>query len=161
MSDSKLYTVIIYTENKPGILYRIADVFLKRKINVESLTVSEIETAQMSRFTVVVKARKYEIEKIVKQLYKIIEVTKVIEKTDQDLLFREIALIKVTIKTPNDRKEIENFALLFGAKIVHVATDALTIEKSGTEEEIDSLSTRLKPFGIKEIVRSGRIALIK
>ncbi len=161
MSDTRLYTVIIYTENKPGILYRIADVFLKRKINVESLTVSEIETAHMSRFTVLVKTERVEVEKIVKQLYKIIEVTKVLEKVDDELIYREIALIKVAIKNPGQRQEIENFALLFSAKIVHVSEDALTIEKSGTEEEIDSLYTRLKPFGIKEIVRSGRIALIK
>lgn len=161
MSDVKLYTIIIYTENKPGILYRIADVFLKRKINVESLTVSEIETASMSRFTVAIRASHQLIEKIVKQLYKIIEVTKVLEKTDTDLIFREIALIKVTVKNPKQRQEIENFTLLFSAKIVHVSDDSFMIEKSGTEEEIDSLYTRLKPFGIKEIVRSGRIALIK
>ncbi|HEX8931794.1 MAG TPA: acetolactate synthase small subunit [Patescibacteria group bacterium] len=157
----KLYTIIIFTENKPGVLYRIADMFLKRKINIESLTVSEVEASGSSRFTVTVKGNKAAIEKITKQLYKIIEVIKVIEQTDEKLIFREIALIKIGIKNANDRKEVENFAVLFNAKITTVNTDSLIIEKSGTEEEINSLYTRLKPFGIKEYVRSGRIALVK
>lgn len=161
MSEIKLYTIIIYTENKPGILYRIADVFLKRKINIESLTVSEIETSGMSRFTVVVKGTHLAIEKIVKQLYKIIEVTKVIENTNESIIFRDLALIKVGIKNAEQRREIENFAALFSAKIVFVGDESMIIEKAGTEEEIDSLYTRLKSFGIKEFVRSGRIALIK
>jgi acetolactate synthase I/III small subunit len=161
MSEVKLYTIIIFTENKPGVLYRIADLFLKRKINVESLTVSEGDVHDMSRFTVVVKADNVVVEKVVKQLYKIIEVVKVLETTDAELLFREIALIKVTTKTADQRKEVENFTSLFNAKIVSVGTDYLTIEKSGSEEEINSLYARVKPFGIKEYVRSGRIALLK
>src|ERR1700722_15354620 len=96
MNKEKLYTIIIFTENKPGVLYRIADAFLKRKINIESLTVSEIEAQGMSRFTIQVKGSRFSIEKISKQLYKIIEVIKVIEKTDEELIFKEIALIKVT-----------------------------------------------------------------
>ncbi|HSA84190.1 MAG TPA: acetolactate synthase small subunit [Patescibacteria group bacterium] len=161
MAEIKLYTIIIYTENKPGILYRIADVFLKRKINIESLTVSEIETSGLSRFTVVVKGNKFAIEKIVKQLYKIVEVTKVIENTDDAIIFRDTALIKIGMKHVEQRREIENFVSLFSAKIVFINEDAMIIEKTGTEEEITSLYTRLKPFGIKEYVRSGRIALIK
>lgn len=161
MTDIKLYTIIIFTENKPGILYRVADVFLKRKINVESLTVSETEQQDISRFTVVVKATKSSIEKISKQLYKIIEVTKVIEKTDDELLFQDTMLVKVTIKSAQQQKEIETVALLFSAKILFAASNYLILAKSGTEEEIQSLVTRLKPFGIKEYVRSGRIALVK
>jgi len=161
MEEIKLYTIIIFTENKPGILYRIADVFLKRKINIESLTVSEIEASGMSRFTVVVKGSKLAVEKIVKQLYKIVEVTKVIEKTNDKLIFKEITLIKVSTKNPAQRREVEDLAYLFRATIVYVASDYLTIEKSGSEEEINSLYLLLKPFGIKEYVRSGRIALTK
>lgn len=161
MADIKIYTIIIFTENKPGILYRVADVFLKRKINVESLTVSETEQQNISRFTVVVKATKDLIEKISKQLYKIIEVTKVIEKTDDELLFQDTMLIKITVKSAAQQKEIETVALLFSAKILFAAPGHLILLKSGTEGEIQSLVTRLKPFGIKEYVRSGRIALIK
>lgn len=156
-----LYTLIIFTEDKPGILYRIADAFLKRKMNITSLTVSDMEHDNMSRFTVVVNADKTTIEKVAKQLYKIIEVIKVIQKTDEELLFREIALFKVTIKNKEQQKEVENFCTLLTAKIDHVGKESMIIEKSGTEEEIDSLYNRLKPYGLKEYVRSGRIALIK
>ncbi len=161
MNEEKLYTIIIFTENKPGILYRIADAFLKRKINIESLTVSEIEAQGMSRFTVLVKGTKLTIEKITKQLYKIIEVVKVLETTDDQLIFKEIALIKVSTKNPSKRQEVEELAHLFRANIVYVGSTYLTIEKSGSEEEIKSLYALLKPFGIREYVRSGRIALTK
>src|SRR5258708_6847307 len=161
MEEEKLYTIIIFTENKPGILYRIADAFLKRKVNIESLTVSEIEAREMSRFTILVKGTKVGIEKITKQLYKIIEVVKVLEITDAQLIFKEIALIKVSTKNPGRRQEVQDLAYLFQAKIVHVSSISLTIEKSGSEEEINSLYSLLKPFGIREYVRSGRIALTK
>lgn len=155
------YTIIIFSENKPGILYRIADLFLRRKVNIESLTVSEIESEGISRFTVVVKTTKQEIEKITKQLYRIIEVVKVFENTDNDLIFKEIAFLKVSTKNPQIRREVEDLAYLFRAKITFVGSDFLVVEKTGTEEQIDSLHLLLKPFGIKEFVRSGRIAVLK
>ena len=159
--EEKLYTIIIFTENKPGVLYRIADSFLKRKINIESLTVSEIEAQKMSRFTIRVKGTKLDIEKISKQLYKIIEVTKVIETTDEELLFKELAMIKVSTKDSHIRRNVEDIARLAKAEVLSVGRDYLIVEKSGTEEEINSLYLLLKPFGIKEYVRSGRIALMK
>ncbi len=155
------FTIIAFTENKPGVLYRIADLFLRRKVNIESLTVSEIETKGISRFTIVVHAESEMIEKIVKQLYRIIEVIKVFESTDRQLVYKELAFIKVSTKTPERRREAEELALLFRAKISHVGTASLVIEKAGTEEEIDSLFTLLRPYGIKEFVRSGRIAVLK
>lgn len=161
MEVEKLYTIIIYTENKPGVLYRIADSFLKRKINIESLTVSEIEEQGMSRFTIVVKGTGLAIEKISKQLYKIIEVVKVLEKTDEELIAKEIALIKVTTKDAQKRRSIEDITRISKAEVVAMGKDFLVIQKTGNEEEIDSLYVLLKPFGIKEYVRSGRIALLK
>jgi acetolactate synthase-1/3 small subunit len=161
MEEEKLYTIIIYTENKPGILYRIADAFLKRKINIESLTVSEIEAQKMSRFTVQIKGTGLAVEKISKQLYKIIEVIKVLEKTDEELIFREIALIKVTANDPQKRRSVEDITRLAKAEVIAIEREFLVIEKSGTEEEINSLYLLLKPFGIKEYVRSGRIAVLK
>ena len=161
MNEEKLYTIIIFTENKPGVLYRIADSFLKRKINIESLTVSEVEAQKMSRFTITVKGTRLGIEKITKQLYKIIEVVKVLETTDDQLIFKEIALIKVSTKNPGKRQEVEELAYLFRADIVYVGSSYLMIEKAGSEEEINSLYSLLKPFGIREYVRSGRIALTK
>ncbi|HSX09520.1 MAG TPA: acetolactate synthase small subunit [Candidatus Saccharimonadales bacterium] len=161
MEEEKLYTIIIFTENKPGVLYRIADAFLKRKINIESLTVSEIEAQGMSRFTVRVKGTKLAIEKISKQLYKIIEVVKVLEKTDEELVYKEIALFKVSTADPQKRRSVEDLARLAKAEIIRVDKEFLIVEKSGTEEEIESLYVLLKPFGIKEYVRSGRIAVLK
>lgn len=159
--EEKLYTIIIFTENKPGVLYRIADAFLKRKINIESLTVSEIEAQKMSRFTIRVKGTKLDIEKISKQLYKIIEVIKVIESTDEELLYKELAMMKVSTKDSHTRRNVEDIVRLAKADVLAIGRDYLVVEKAGTEEEIESLYGLLKPFGIKEYVRSGRIAVLK
>ncbi|HWY79371.1 MAG TPA: acetolactate synthase small subunit [Candidatus Sulfotelmatobacter sp.] len=161
MEETKLYTIIIFTENKPGVLYRIADTFLKRKINIESLTVSEIEAQGMSRFTIRVKGTKRTIEKITKQLYKIIEVVKVLEKIDEELIYKELAFIKVVTNDVDKRRNVEDIARLAKAEVIAVSKEFLVIEKTGSEEAIDSLYAMLKPFGIKEYVRSGRIALLK
>src|SRR3990167_5211459 len=90
------YTITAFAENKPGVLYRIADLFLRRKINIESLTVSEVKNENLSRFTIVVYAEIALVEKIVKQLYRIIEVVKVVDSVDTDIIAREIALLKVS-----------------------------------------------------------------
>lgn len=155
------YTITAFTENTPGVLYRIADLFLRRKINIESLTVSETERHGISRFTIVVRRDKETIEKVVKQLYRIVEVVKVFELEDKDLIFKELAFIKVSTKNPEQRREVEELAVLFRATVTYVGSDYLVIEKTGSEEQISSLYNLLKPFGIKEFVRSGRIAVVK
>ncbi|MBI1863261.1 acetolactate synthase small subunit, partial [Candidatus Microgenomates bacterium] len=155
------YTIIAFTENKPGILYRIADLFLRRKINIESLTVSETETHGISRFTIVVDETHEIVEKVVKQLYRIVEVTKVFEMKDSDLIYREIAFIKVSTKTPDRRRDVEELVVLFGARVSDIGQDYLVAEMTGTEEQIQSLFLALKPFGVKEFVQSGRIAVVK
>ncbi len=155
------YTIIAFSENTPGVLYRIADLFLKRKINIESLTVSDTQTDNISRFTLVVNANTQIIERIVKQLYKIVEIIKVFDKTDSDLIFKELAFFKISTKNPQLRNEIEKLCQLFNAKVIYVGKDFLVIEKSGSEETINSLQLILKPYGIIEFVRSGRIAVLK
>lgn len=155
------YTVTAFAENKPGVLYRIADLFLRRKINIESMTVSETERKGVSRFTIVVNTNKDIVEKICKQLYRIIEVIKVFESEDKDLIYKEIALIKVHARNLSARKEIENFVKLSGGKIILINKNSLIIEKVGSEEDINNLYSLLISFGIKEFVRSGRIAVIK
>ena len=155
------YTITAIAENKPGVLYRIADLLLRRKINIESLTVSEIEHKGMSRFTIVIDAERNLVEKVGKQLYRIIEMTKVIESTDDELVPREIALIKVTAKSKDAREEIEQLVRLSKGRIIHVDKGYLVAEITGNETEIDKLDELLQPFGIKEIVRSGRIAVFK
>lgn len=156
----KNYTVTIFAHNEPGVLYRIADLFLRRKINIESLTVSEIETEGISRFTIVVLAEYDLVEKLVKQLYRIIEITKVIDNVDDDLIIREISLFKIHARNLASRKEIEQLSKLSKAKIIKVKADYLVIEIYGTEKQITDFYALMKPFGIKEFVRSGRIALV-
>lgn len=155
------YTITIFAENKPGVLYRMADLFLRRKINIDSMTVSEIKEKGLSRFTILVHSEKDLTEKVVKQLYKIIEVTKVIESEETDLIVKEVALLKVNAGNLEKRKEIEHLVHLADGKIIAVKSNSLVIEKTGTEEEIDSLYELLRPFGIKEFVRSGRIVVFK
>ena len=155
------YTITAIAENRPGVLYRIADLFLRRKVNIESLTVSEIEHVGQSRFTILVHAEPNLVEKIVKQLYRIIEITKVIDSLDESLIIKEIALIKITARNLERRREIEHLVHLANGKISAVNQSYLVIEKTGTETEIDSLHELLKPFGIREFVRSGRIVVFK
>lgn len=155
------YTITAFAENKPGVLYRIADFLLRRKINIESMTVSEIEHEGQSRFTIVVNAEADLVEKIVKQLYRIIEITKVMDNVDSELIIREVALVKVTAKNMQKRSEIEHLVKLSKAEIVAVDKSYLVVEKSGSEREINELHELLRPFGIKEFVRSGRIVVFK
>ncbi|MEI6532438.1 MAG: acetolactate synthase small subunit [Candidatus Roizmanbacteria bacterium] len=155
------YTIIAFTHNTPGVLNRLSDVFLRRKINVESLTVSETERKGISRFTITIEADDQTIEKIVKQLYRVIEVYKSMEKKDDELIFKEIAFIKVTTKNPEKRREVEDLVSLFSGKVIYVTDDSLVVEKTGSEDQINSLYILLKPFGIREFVRSGRIAVLK
>lgn len=158
----KLYTITAFTENTPGVLYRIANLFLRRKINIESLTVSEVKDHDHSRFTIVVLAEAMLVEKIVKQLYRIIEVVKVIDSTDESVIAREIALVKVSANTHEKRKEIEHLITISQfARIISVEKSALVIEKTGTEKEINEFYELMRPFGIKEFVQSGRIAIFR
>jgi len=156
------YTITAFSENTPGVLYRIADLFLRRKINIESLTVSEVKNEDQSRFTIVVYAESELVEKIVKQLYRIIEVIKVIDSKDEDLILREIALIKVTATNLEKRKELEHLVLISDAtRIISIHKNYLVIEKTGSETEINDFYELIKSFGIKEFVQSGRIAVFK
>ncbi|MBI2074895.1 MAG: acetolactate synthase small subunit [Candidatus Levybacteria bacterium] len=154
-------TITIFSENKPGVLYRIANLFLRRKINIESLTVSEIKSKGLSRFTIVVKEDPKVVEKITRQLAKIIEVSDVYTHNDDSLIFKEIALIKVSVKDQDQLKKIESIAYQFQAPLIHREDSVVVIQKSGSEEDINFLRSVLEKFGIKELVRSGRIALEK
>lgn len=156
-----LYTIIVFSENKPGVLYRIADLFLRRRINIESLTVSEAGDSKLSRFTITVSADGILVEKIVKQIYRIIEVIKVVDAIDEQLVVNEVALIKVSTNSPKKRKEVNEIVKLSGAKITHFNKTDVTISLSGTPEEIRNLKDLCTSYGVKEFVRSGRIALVK
>ena len=159
--DQNLYTIIIFAENKPGVLYRIADLFLRRKVNIESLTVSETEQKGISRFTVVVNVDEHTVNKTIKQLNRIIEVVNVLAKSNDELVFKEVALVKVSVKDKKQEMEIGLIAHEFHTPIVLRRAGSITIELTGAEKEVDLLFSKLQPFGVLEFVRSGRIAVLK
>jgi acetolactate synthase-1/3 small subunit len=153
------HTLVALMEDKPGVLNRISSLFRRRNFNIESLTVGHSETPGISRMTIVSEGDGT-IEQVKKQLYKLINVTKVTDVTDEPTVIRELALIKITASGAN-RSEITGLADIFRAKVVDVASDSLTVEITGTEDKVDSLLGLLRPFGIREMVRTGRVAMVR
>ena len=156
----KNYTLSICSENSPGVLQRLAVLFTRRKMNIESLTVSETEKKGISRFTLVINTEPDLIRTVAKQVNRIIEVVDVFVSENSDLVFKEIAFYKLTAETPERRGQIEDVAHRYGAVVAQARGTHIVVEKTGTEEEISSLFLLLEPFGIKEFVRSGRIAIL-
>ncbi len=159
MSD-KLHTIVALVENRPGVLNKIASKWRQRGFNIESLTVGHSETPGLSRMTFTVDGHGIDIEQVTKQLFKVIEVVKVSDVSDQEIVARELALIKVSTNKDN-RSSVIEIVDIFRAKIVDVAVDALVIESTGTEDKIDALIAMLQPHGIKELVRTGRVAMVR
>lgn len=155
------YTISVFTENTPGVLHRISTLLTRRKVNIESLTVSETEKKGISRFTIVVRGDPDLIHQTVKQINRLIEVRDVFLSENRNLIFKEISFIRVKTENPQKRMEVEDLAHRYGAVAIHASDNNILIEKTGTEDEIDSLYLLLEPFGISEFVRSGRIAVLK
>ena len=145
-------------ENKPGVLAHIAGLFAGRGFNIDSLAVGETEDPTRSRMTVVVKGDDSVLEQVRKQLAKIIDVIKVTDFSDTEFVERDLALVKVGVK-PEKRGEIFEICEVFRGKIVDIGAKHVVIEVSGPGEKIEAMIALLRPFGIKEIARSGRIAL--
>lgn len=154
------HTLVVLMEDKPGVLSRVAGLFRRRNFNIESLTVGHSETPGISRMTVVVSGDDTVVEQVSKQLYKLIHVTKVVDVTDEPAVIRELALVKVHVPA-NARGEIMQLVDIFRAKAVDVGADSLMVEITGQEDKIDSLIALLRPFGIKEMVRTGRVAMVR
>jgi acetolactate synthase-1/3 small subunit len=150
--------MVALVEDRPGVLNRVASLIRRRSFNIESIAVGHSEVPGLSRMTIVVDGATTAVEQVRKQLDKLIEVVKVTELTQGRIIARELALIKVHV-TSTTRSEIIQIVDIFRAKIVDVAGDSMTIEATGDEEKIDSLYSLLKKFGIKELARTGRIAL--
>jgi acetolactate synthase-1/3 small subunit len=147
-------------EDKAGVLNRVASMFRRRGFNIQSLAVGGSEQAGLSRMTIVVVADPAQVEQVRKQLDKLINVVKVTDITDENIVARELALVKVS-STSSTRSEIIETVDIFRANIVDVAADSLTVEVTGDEDKVNSLIELLHSFGIKEIVRTGRIALTR
>ncbi|MGB2614736.1 MAG: acetolactate synthase small subunit [Phycisphaerae bacterium] len=145
-------------ENKPGVLAHIAGLFAGRGFNIDSLAVGETEDPERSRMTVVVRGDDAVLEQVRKQLGKIIDVIKVNDFAGGDIVERDLALIKVAVR-PEKRGEVFEVASVFRGKVVDIGPKHLTIELAGPEKKIEAFIDLLKPYGIKELVRTGRIAI--
>jgi acetolactate synthase-1/3 small subunit len=156
--DDQRHILSILVDNQPGVLSRIAGLFSGRGYNIESLCVAATTDPQISRLTMVTVGDDAILEQIKKQLNKLINVIKVITLTDTPFVQRELVLIKVRAKSEH-RAEILRIVDIFRAKVVDVSQDHYTIEVTGTEEKLKAIITLLQPIGIKEIARTGAIAL--
>ncbi len=159
--EKKNFTVSVYTENNPGLLSRIAAIFLKRHINIESITVSKSEVKEVMRFIILVHVTEEKIKKVVGQIEKQIEVIRAYYHTDEELIFQQSALYKIRTSEFEKKWKLEDFMKENNAWMVTVAPDFFVIEKTGKRHETESLYEKLKPYGLMQFVRSGRIAVSK
>jgi acetolactate synthase I/III small subunit len=155
------YTLCVFSENLPGVLQRITTIFTRRKINIESLTVSETEKPGVSRYTIVVQCERAITEKVADQIRRVIEVLDVYVCDDEELVFKEVALYKVAAVGEEKRRDVEELARRYGAAIVFSKPGQLVLEMMGAEREVQALYAVLEPFGMLEFVHSGRIAILK
>jgi len=154
------HTLVALVEDKPGVLNRVASLFRRRGFNIESIAVGHSEQPHLSRMTIVVSGTTITVEQVRKQLDKVADVIKVSDITKGSMIARELALIKVHA-TASTRSEIIEIVDIFRASIVDVSPDSVTIEVTGDEEKIESLLSLVRGFGIKEIARTGRVAMTR
>ena len=157
---AELHTIIALVEDKPGVLTRVAGLFRRRGFNIRSLAVGHSEQPGLSRMTFVVEGDEYTVDQCTKQLDKLIDVVKVSNITDEDVVARELALIKVRT-TMDTRSQIIEIVRLFRAKTVDVGAQSLVIETTGEEDKINALLDLLQPFGILEVMRTGLVAMVR
>lgn len=154
------HTITVLVENKPGILARVSGLFARRGFNIESLAVSITDDPTISRMTIVVHGDDATLEQINKQTNKLIDVIKVIDYSEVPILERELAMIKVDAE-PMRRAEIMQIVDIFRAKIIDISETTFTIEVTGGIDKIDAIEVMLSPFGIREMVRTGKIAVAR
>jgi acetolactate synthase-1/3 small subunit len=154
------HTLIAMVEDKPGVLNRVSSLLRRRNFNIDGIAVGHTEQPNVSRMTIIVQGDDSHVEQARKQLDKIIEVVKIVDITNNDSVARELALVKVKA-TASTRSEIIQIVDIFRANIVDVSSDSVMVEVTGDEEKIDSLLELLRGFGIREISRTGRIALTR
>lgn len=157
----QLRTLIVTVQNRPGVLYKISGLIRKRQFNIESLTVSHTDKSDVSRFTILVRGDEKIIEQISKQLYRIIEVLKVTDPSDRDIVARELALLKVSATKPGSKSDLTTIAKHFRARAVTIRPKYMVFEITGNEEKIDAFYENMRKFGVIEFVRTGRTALFK
>lgn len=154
------HTISVYVENKPGVLARIAGLFRRRGFNIHSLAVAPTENPDYSRMTIVVNLEGKPLEQVVKQLHKLINVIKIHDYLPNEVVERELSLIKVKAN-PENRSEVIQIVNIFRAKIVDVSRESLTVEVTGEEDKNTAMISLLKPYGIIELARTGKIAVAR
>ncbi len=154
------HTIAVIVENRPGVLSRVSGLFSRRGYNIHSLAVGTTEDENLSRMTIVVAGDDDILEQITKQLYKLIDVVRVYELSNISAVDRELVLIKVAANEAT-RPEIQQIVDIFRAKIVDLGENALIVEATGDSEKIDALENMLKKYGIKEMVRTGKVSLAR
>ena len=157
----KEFTLTVYTENQVGILTRIAIIFSRRKINVHSLNTSPTEVESVHRFTIVINETEEEVRKLCRQIEKQVEVLKAYYNTEDEIVWQELALYKVSTDAIAEKAKVERLLREFGARAVAIRKDYTVFETTGHREETDRLVKVLEPYGLIEFVRSGRVAIIK
>ncbi|MEM0266064.1 MAG: acetolactate synthase small subunit [Archaeoglobaceae archaeon] len=153
------FTIAVLVENKPGVLARVSSLFRRRGFNIESLSVGVTENEDISRMTIVVNGDEKVLEQVVKQLNKLIEVIKVSDVT-KDSVERELCLVRVNAP-PEKRGEIVELTNIFRARIVDVAKDSFIIEITGDEDKINAFIDLMRNYGIKEVARTGKVAMVR
>jgi acetolactate synthase-1/3 small subunit len=158
---TKTYTITAFSENHIGLLNRITIIFTRRNVNIETLTVSESSIKGIHKFTIVVNETQEKVEKVVKQIDKLVEVLKAFYHPDNEIVYQEIALYKVPTKTLLASDTLEKTIRLHNARILEVMPEYSIIEKTGHKEETQALFKELEKYGIKQFTRSGRVAVTK
>ena len=160
MSQNNKHILSVLVENKPGVLSRVTGLVSRRGFNIESLSVAPTEDLNMSRLIAVVNADDVAFEQITKQLHKLVSVYKISDLTNDEAIVRELMLVKVAAP-PDKRNEVIQIANIFRAKVVDVGKNSLTIEATGSESKLAGMEDLLRAFGIKEITRTGKIAMTR
>lgn len=155
------YTITVYTENQIGLLNRIAIIFSRRKINIESLNTSPSEIESVHRFTIVINETEDVVRKLCRTIEKQVEVLKAYYNTNEEIVWQELAMYKVPTNVIAEKVKVERLLREYGARAVAIRTDYIVFETSGHREEIDALIRALEPYGLIEFVRSARVAIIK
>ena len=159
MMKKQTHIMAAIVENKPGVLYKVSNMFRCRGFNIESISVGPMEPKDLARMTITVIGNEKTIEQMIKQLNKLIDVIKVSRLDPDNIVIREMALIKVYTSDARTRSDIINYANIFRARVVDVSQESLIVEVTGDSEKINAFINLMKPFGVKETARTGITAL--
>lgn len=158
-TQESIHVIACLTENKPGVLYEVANMFRRRNFNIDSISVGGVEQKDLARMTIAVKGDEWTVEQAIKQLNKLIDVIKVSILDPNDSVIREMALVKVHTADTSARTEIFQYANIFRGQIVDIAPDSVTVEITGDTDKIDAFIEQARTFGLKEVARTGITAL--